>query len=146
MKRLLCVILFLCVIPVVASATDYIDRFNDYAAVFGLRGVEGNGQTVKGKTMYVVDGSYVGFQENENTGELYSMFVSGEGDNLLIYTISAICVMENTTDNFSDNCGLLLTHYLTCRMKQETVYFSSKGGLTVLIESYNGKYMTIIER
>lgn len=146
MKRLLCVILILCVIPVVASATDYIDRFNDYAAVFGLRGVEGNGQTVKSKTMYIVDGSYVGFQEDENTGELSSIFVSGEGDNLLIYTISAICVMENTTNHFSDNCGLLLTQYLMCRMKQETVYFSTKGGLFVLVEPYNGEYMTVIER
>lgn len=145
MKRIVAVLLFLCMVPLCASASGYLEDLDIYAELFGVPEISSAPkETVHGKTIYTVGGGFVGLEES--SGELESVSVFGTGDNLLIYAVSAICVMEGTNDNFTQNCGILLSSYLICRMNGEEQFANTKGGLFYLIQPYNDGYMVIIQR
>lgn len=143
MKKFLCVLLILCLVPVLACANDYTD-FNIYASMFGAEEIDfSKPQTVNGKDVFPAGEGFVGLESG--SGATVSISVSGKGDAFLIYSMAAISIIENNNTNFVANCGQLLSSYLMAQKGTERTSMT-KDGHFFTIQPYNDMFLFVIVR
>lgn len=143
MKRFLCSLLILCIVPVLACANDYTD-FNIYASMFGAEEMDfSKPQTVNGKDVFPAGEGFVGLESTNGTTT--SVSVSGKGDAFLIYSMAAISIIENNNTNFVANCGQLLSSYLMAQKGTERTSMT-KDGHFFTIQPYNDMFLFVIVR
>ena len=142
-KRFVCVFLILCLIPVCAFgswAEDIVENFNIYAELFGALELDENTlQEVSGKKVYTTKIGFVGFDDK-------SISISGDGETFLIYAMGALSVLEKSNANFTDNCGLVLSNYLMCRLDGKEQYAMTKGNIVFLIQTYENGFLFVASR
>ena len=143
MKRFICSLLILCIVPVLACANDYTD-FNIYASMFGAEEIDfSTPQTVNGKDVFVAGDGFVGLESKDGTTTSVSVF--GKGDSFLIYSMAAISIIENKNTNFVTNCGQLLSSYLMSQNGTEQKSMT-KDGHFFMIQPYNNMFLFVIVR
>ena len=118
MKRFLCTLLVLCLIPVCVSAVDLSD-FNMYAYIFGEDEIDlSAGRTSKAFTIYESNGCTIAFKEED--GEIKTIVVEGDGLPFVSYAMAAIMFFAPDSSDFVLNSGRFLSQFLMFRRKQET--------------------------
>lgn len=141
MKRFICSLLILCLVPVLACANDYTD-FNIYASMFGAEEIDfSKTQTVNGKDVFHAGDGFVGL-ESAN-GITTSVSVSGKGDAFLFYSMAAISIIENNNTNFVANCGQLLSSYLMAQKGTERTSMT-KDGHFFTIQPFEDGFLFVI--
>ena len=150
-KRIVCAVLVLCLLPACALAgfsKDYVEDFNILAELFNVQEL---GKTAAynsdGMALYTFNGGMVGF--SVHAGELDGVTVTGTGENFLIYSVIAFMVLESSAKNIVDHSGILFSTYLMCRQdngKERTAV--ADGGIIFMIKSYgeDGQYMMVAQR
>ena len=142
MKRFICTFLVLCMIPVIAFGST-IDDMNLYARVLNAPEIDTSIFQKEGnKIVYNTEIGFLGIEEDGTNAPMIS--VSGKGDLFLKYAISAICILEGSNVNLTENCGLLLSTYIL--MKEDSRTMMTKGGCWFIIQPYNDGYMFIVTR
>lgn len=118
MKKLLCLLLALCLLPACAFAVS-VEDFNMYASIFG----EPELDTSSGKT----SNSYIFFESEdciisfkEENGEIKTIIVNGDGIPFIVYSMAAIMAFDQDSSNFTDNAGRFMTMFLLNRTATET--------------------------
>ena len=139
MKRIVCAVLILCLLPVCALAVD-LDLFNEYASVFGVPELKDG--TFDGKyTIFNSEGCTIYFREMEDDLIIY---VEGDGDPFIEYSVAAIMYIEPDSSAFSSNCGAFLSLFLLNREGQGTAM--TKAGNMLLIQNRGDAYMFAVNR
>ena len=151
MKRIVCAVLGLCLLPVCASAVwtdDYFEDFNIYAYLFGAQELDKeSAYPADGLTLYPVKNGAVGF--TTESGELKGITVFGEGDDFLIYSMAALSLLEKSNANFTYNCGALLAAYLMCHKDKDKERMGvTKDGIVFMVQTFNNQeqYMMIVQK
>ena len=150
MKRIICAVLVLFLLPVCASAVwtdDYLEDFSIYAELFGAPELDkSTAFTSDVLTLYSAGKSMVGF--STESGKLKGVTVFAEGDDFLIYSMAALSLLEKSNANFTYNCGALLAAYLMCHKDNgEARTGVTKDGLFFMVQIYKDpQYMLIVER
>lgn len=128
MKRIVCLILIVCLFPVCASALD-LEVFNTFAGVFGEP--ELSGGVVDGKrTTFECDGCSVQFMD-EN-GKTYCIYVVGTGDSFVRYSAAAIMTLYPDSSTFAYNCGQFMSAYLFAKEGEDGESLSAAGHLMLV--------------
>ena len=142
-KRFVCVFLILCLLPVCAfggTLDDSISKFNITADLFGAPELNKSTlQEVSGKKVYTYQGGFVGFDDK-------GISISGNGETFLIYAICALSVLDGSNANFTDNCGLVMSNYLFCKLDGEDKYGITKGSVGFLISTYDNGFLFVAGR
>ena len=148
MKRYLCLFLILCMVPACSFAvfgSDYLEDLDIYAELFDIPTVSTcPKKTVDGMTVFITNGGYVGV--DESAGNVNGFSVCGEGDSFLVYSLAAICILEDANDAFISNVGTVTSAYLMCRFTKEEYANITSCGTVFLIKPYENKYMFVINR
>lgn len=140
MKRLVCVLLILCVLPVCAFGIDF-DGFNQYAEVFGAKEIDPSSAIqANGLSFCSVGGQRVTFSEDD--GALKRIFIEGDGVDFLAYSMAAI-MMFDSSENYSANAGQLLSAFLLSRSENES-YGTTVSGCLFLIQKQDKGYVFTI--
>ena len=142
MKRLLCVILVLCLFPAYALCVDF-DSFNAYAAVFGATEIDpSKALEAKGLTICTVGAQRVTFSEHED-GSLKRIFIEGDGVDFLAYSMAAIMMFDPSSDNYAVNAGQLLSAFLLSRTQSESAGETVEGNVFLIQAQNKGFVFTI---
>lgn len=141
MKRFLCLLLILCIIPACVFAID-IDEFNACSAVLGAKELDiANAESAGKYTRFTQDDCSIIFQEE--SGKLKNIFVEGKGDEYLAYCCAAIHVFDpkgDTTKNF----GQLIIMYLTAHRTTEHQTGQTSNGNYFFIEQTENGFMLMV--
>ena len=119
MKRFLCALLVLCLIPVCVSAADFSD-FNMYAYLFGEEEIDFASGVASGN--FVIchsDGCTVSYKEED--GEVKTIVVEGDGLPFVAYAMAAIMFFEPDSSSYIINAGRFLSAFLLFRRDHEPV-------------------------
>lgn len=147
-KRIICAVLVLCLVPVCALAgftKDYVEDFNILAELFGVQELGKTPvHTADGLITYETKGGFVGF--SVESGELRGVSVTDSGDNFLVYSVILLMVLESSTTNIMDNSGFILSTYMMCLMDkgaERTAVLDS--GILFMIKKYGSEnqYMMV---
>ena len=142
MKRFVCALLVLCLIPVCAFCVD-LDEFNMYASIFGEEELDADsGQTQDSRTFYRPGDCIVAF--NEKGSSVNSIMVNGDGIPFLAYSMAAIMYFDPSSENYSANAGQFFSTFLLCRNKSEESYGSLVNGEYIVVEKIDKGYMFIV--
>lgn len=136
MKRIICAVLILCILPVCALAVD-LDLFNEYASVFGVPELKDG--TFDGKyTTFISEDCTIYFREMEDDLIIY---VEGDNDPFFAYSVAAIMYIEPDSSAFSENCGIFLSNFL---LQNSTAH--TKAGNLIMIQKRENGYMFAVNR
>lgn len=141
MKKLACIILTLCLLPVCAFGIDF-DGFNQYAEVFGANTI--NSSTAiqtNGLAICTIGSQRVTFSEDE--GELKRIFIEGDGIDFLAYSMAAIMMFDQASENYTANAGQLLSAFLLSRSEKESCGTTVSGHLFLIQKQDKGYVFTI---
>lgn len=137
MKRLLCAVLVLILLPVLAVASDF-DDFNTFASVLGANELDPEkSRSSDVYTQYEQDGCSVGF-ETEN-GSIKSVFIDGDGVSFLAYCCAAIHIFD-PDGSATSNHGQFLTSYLLSKNADEYSAGQTTNGKYFFVTYENGQY------
>lgn len=141
MKRIACLILVACLLPVCAFALD-LDNFNTYASIFGESELSANGAlSANGLTIIKAGTCRITFNEDGNT--LKRIIVEGDGVSFLAYSMAAIMQFDPDSANYASNAGQLLSAFLLCRTNGEGMGNTVSGNLIYIQKSDSAYYFTI---
>ena len=141
MKRMISLLLVLCLFPVCACALD-LDSFNEYAEIFGESSLdESKGISANGLTIFMGKPCNVTFSEEE--GVLKRIIVDGDGASFLAYSMAAIMAFDPSSENYAANAGQLLSAFLLCRTSGESYGKISTGELLLIQKQDNGYFFTV---
>lgn len=141
-KRIICALLILFMLPACAFALD-LDDFNMCAYIFGEPEIDpSSGKTVKNYVMFESDGCTVSFKEENGT--IMNISVNGDGVPFLAYSMAAIMVFDPDSANLTSNAGQLLSMFLMNRKESEETYGTiAAGGFFAIGKNENG-YIFIV--
>ena len=143
MKRVLCVLLALCVLPVFANASPF-DSFCGYVYAIGKTDFDDSQKTVKdGRDVYTTATGLVVFQLD--SGTLKTISVCGYGDEFLVNVFAAICTVEGGATNLLDNYSEFMMRYFEAHTGEKQTSMT-KGGFVYIVRPFNDGYMFIISR
>ena len=109
MKRIICVLLALCLLPAFAFAID-LTEFNVFASVLGASELDIKDASVSGNHIgFVKDGCKIYI--DEKGGKIDGIYIDGQGDSFLAYCSAAVHVFDPNGSTTQNN-GQLLTMYL----------------------------------
>lgn len=141
MKRLLCSVLVLILLPALAGAID-LEEFNVMAGVLGAAELDmANAKKADNHIGFTQDGCFVYFDEKD--GEIANIFIQGEGDVFLSYCCAAIHVFD-PDGSTTQNHGQLLTMYLMAHTSSEYQTGQTSTGNFFFLEASDGMYMFMI--
>ena len=136
MKKLLCLLLALCLLPACAFAVD-IDDFNTYAYVFDVPELGESVGESNGYVFYESDGCIISLKE-EN-GEINSVVINGDGISFMAYAMAAIMVIDSDSSHLSDNAGQFISMFMMNRNKEKETYgYLAAGGFFVISKNDKG--------
>ena len=141
MKRLLCVLLILCVLPVCASALD-LDEFNTCSVVMGASELDIANAKIAGQyTGFIQDNCFIYF--DEEGGKLKNIFIDGQGDSFLAYCCAAIHVFDLNGDK-TRNYGQLLIMYMLSHTEEGHRTGQTSNGTFFFMEQSEKGFMFMI--
>ena len=158
MKRFICALLILCLIPSFAFGMPTVEQmiaslngsvpidlesFNDYAAVFGVSEISmDSGVDEEGCWMFEADGVALGFfHEAEN---VTSVVVEGDGIPFLMYCMAAI--LSGNAEYLERDAGYFFSMYLLTRANGEEHYNKTTLMRTMYLAPSEKGYRFIILR
>ena len=143
MKKLVCILLILCVLPAWAFALD-LSEFNLFASILGAPELEMKNAKTSGKhTGFIQNDCYIYI--DESNGKIDGIYIDGKGDEYLAYCCAAIHVFDPTGDT-TKNHGQLLSMYLMAHTQAEHQTGQTGSGYFFFIEpSDNGFFFLIGE-
>lgn len=131
MKRFLCALIILCLLPICASALD-LSEFNAMAYVLGASEID--------ESKLKTNGNYSGIIQDdcsiyfiEESGKLIQIYIVGEGDKFLAYCCAALKVFD-PSGSTTTNHGQLLTMYLLAHMHTEHQTGQTENGKFFFVE------------
>lgn len=137
MKKLLCILLAVLILPAGALAVD-VSGVNDYLSVFGEP--ELSGGTVNGNfTIYTAGSCRVLFRDGGS-----SIFVDGGGANFLALCTAAAMSLEADNSGFTYNAGVILSNYLLARGSEEEKITFTQGGNAIIFSPQNGGIVFVV--
>lgn len=139
MKKIICVILLVCIFPACAFALD-LSEFNLFAAVVGVPELTG-GKTSGNYTGFVQDDCFIYF--DESGGKLSGIYIEGKGDTFLAYCCAAIHVFDKNGKT-TVNHGQLLTMYLMAHTETEHQTGQTTNGVAFFVEPSEKGYTFMI--
>ena len=141
MKRVACVLLLLCLIPVCAFAID-IDEFNAFASVLGASELNMEESKTSGiHTGFMKDDCKIYFDEID--GKLDGIYVDGQGDSFLAYCCAALHLFDPDGQT-SINHGQLLTMYLMAHKTDNYQTGQTQNGYYFFMEKQDGGFFFMI--
>ena len=147
-KRIICAVLVLCLLPACALAgfsKDYVEDFNILAELFGAPELENTPlYTSDGMTTYKMGDGFCGF--SVDSGELRGVSTTETGEAFLICSVIMLMVLEGSATNIMDNCGVLFSTYMMCKMnKGEQRTATTDSGILIMVEKYGSEnqYMMV---
>lgn len=142
MKRFLCALMILCLVPVCAFCAD-LDDFNMYASIFGEEEIDSKTLTkYPPYSMYNASGCTVAFYEDG--GKVTRIIVEGDGDAFFAYSMAAIMFFDSSSEDFAENAGQLLSSFLLCRNSSEGSAGQTKTGEIIYVEKAEKGYRFIV--
>ena len=142
MKKIICILLVLCIFPVCAFALD-LDEFNVFASVVGVSELDINEAKVSDFHYgFVKEGCKIYIDEKVK-GKIDGIYIIGKGDSFLAYCCAAIHVFDQHTSS-SSNYGQLLTMYLMAHTTEEYQAGETQNGYLFFIQKTDGEYMFLI--
>lgn len=141
MKRIICALLILCIIPACAFAID-LEEFNVFASVLGAQEIDESALKVAGKYMGIVQTDCNLYFEEEE-GKLKSIFIDGKGEDFLAYCCAAIHVFD-PDGNTTTNHGQLLSMMLLARTSKEHQTGQTSTGYYFFIEPSEKGFLFLI--
>ena len=137
MKRLLCAVLVLILLPVLAVASDF-EEFNLYASVLGANELDPEkSRSSDVYTQYEQDGCSVGFEMKD--GSVSSVFIDGDGVSFLAYCCAALHIFD-PDGSATSNHGQLLTAYLLSKNADEYSAGQTTNGKYFFVTYADGQY------
>ena len=141
MKRIICAILVLCMLPACASALD-LEEFNAMAYVLGASEIDVSALKTAGKYSGIVQDECSLYFE-ETAGKLSGIYIDGTGDKFLAYCCAAIRVFD-PTGSTTANHGQLLTMYLMAHTHKDHHTGQTSNGYYFFIEPSETGFLFII--
>ena len=141
MKRIICVLLILCMIPAFSFAVD-LDEFNTFSSVLGASELDMNEAKVSGKHIgFVKDGCNVYI--DEVNGKIDGIYIQGQGDSYLAYCCAAVHVFD-PNGNTTQNHGQVLTMYLMAHETNEYMTGQTQNGYYFFIQKQDNGFFFLI--
>lgn len=143
MRKMIAVILIICIIPTWAFALD-LTAFNANAYICGEKEMldESTGKQSDPYIIFSANDCLIGFKEENNT--ITNIVVQGDGSHFLAYAMAAIMVFIDDYKLFNENAGILLSCFLLARGgdKEQVLYITS--GQAIYIRPHNNEFFFTI--
>ena len=136
MKRFLCTLLVLCLVPLCVYAGE-LDEFNKYAVMFGVDAIDESIGEDTGNNMIMFKTGTISIGK-----EPASLAVFGTGEPFFMYCMAAICSLEGQ-DHFTGNCGMLLSSYILCKNGEDQTRVTY-GGHGFSMSTFNDIYLFVV--
>ena len=143
MKRIICFLLVVCLIPACASAIN-ITMFNEFVSFFGEEKLE-SGKEINESIVFSSNGCLILFEEDE-TGNIKTITVGGSGDSFLAYSLAAVMYFDQSTANFEKNAGKLFVAFLMCRASETERVATLEAGATLVLGKNGSDYVCMLMR
>ncbi len=143
MKKLIAVILIICILPTWAFALD-LTAFNTNAYICGEkeRLDESTGKQADPYIVFTANDCLIGFQEENDT--ITHIVVQGDGSHFLAYAMAAILVFVGDYKSFNENAGALLSCFLLARGGDKGQALYTTTGQAIYIQPHNDEYFFTI--
>ena len=139
MRKLIAVILIICILPTCAFALD-LTAFNTNAYICGEKeGLdESKGNQSDPYIIFSANDCLIGFLEEND--QISNIVVQGDGSHFLAYAMAAIMVFVGDNDLFAENAGTLLSCFLLVRGSGKEKMFYTTAGQVIYIRPHNDEY------
>lgn len=141
MKRIVCLVVVACLIPVCSFAVD-ISRFNDNAMYLGEEAIDESSVSKFGDSFLCTIGN-IKIMFDEDGNRIKRVTVQGDGTSFLSYAMAAIMVFDNRTATFADNAGKLFSSYLLAKTNGLQSAFISTGEFFIINPVDGEFYFTV---
>lgn len=142
MKRIICIVVIACLVPVCAFAVD-LTRFNTIAITLGEEAIDETSASKTGDVLVYTAGNCTFiFDDDGNT--ITSVILQGNGTSFLSYAMAAIMMFDNNPATFADNAGKLFSAFLLAKTSGLQRAFISTGEFFILNSLGDGNFFFTI--